>query len=73
MEDDGGWRHRWEVVGDDDIAHLNNFRVLCDKETRCVPLESSENVLVAIQTSGKISLLFTVTCRSENPICSKCS
>ena len=44
VEDDGGWRHRWEVVGDDDIAHLNNFRVLCDEETRCVPLESSENV-----------------------------
>ena len=73
VEDDGGWRERWEVVCDRDIAQSNNFRVLCDEETRCVPLESSENVLVAIQTSGKISLLFTVTCRSETPMCSKCS
>ena len=73
VEDDGGWRERWEVVCDRDIAQSNNFRVLCDEETRCVPLESSENVLVAIQTSGKMSLLFTVTCRSETPMCSKCS
>ena len=64
------WRNIWEVPNLD-IA-VESFNLMCSPEVKVKKLRHDELFLCATQSGGVVSLLFTVTKRQKNPICSLC-
>ena len=65
------WRNIWDIPNLDQTVESFNF--FSCPELKVKKLRHDRLFLCATQSAGAISLLFTVTKRQKNPMCSRCS